>query len=560
VLTRRIPAVETLGAATVLCVDKTGTLTQNRMSVSKLAVGGRIFDAEDPANTSLGEVFHETLEYGVLASKREPFDPMEKALTELGARLLARTEHLHANWSMVHEYPLSPELLALSHVWISPDGVDYVIAAKGAPEAVADLCHLSPQRAAELAGQVAAMAEAGLRVLGVAKAQFHAADHLPPGQHDFPFEFVGLVGLADPIRPSVPAAIAECCAAGIRVVMITGDNPGTARNIARQIGLRNAEQVITGPELERMSDAELAGRIAEVGIFARVVPAQKLRIVNALKADRQVVAMTGDGVNDAPALKAAHIGIAMGGRGTDVARESAGLVLLDDDFSSIVAAVRMGRRIFDNIRKAVSYILAVHVPIAGLSLVPVFFRDWPLILLPVHVVFLELIIDPSCSVVFEAEQAESDVMSRPPRDPNERLFNWRAVWRSLLQGFSVLAVTLAVFAVAKSLKHDDDEARALTFTTLVVANLGLILTNRSRTRTSLAMVKVPNKALWWVTGGAVAFMAAVLLVPPLRDLFRFSQLHGVDAAICLAAGVISVLWFEVLKVFHARKAAAPRPV
>jgi Ca2+-transporting ATPase len=286
VLTRRIPAVETLGAATVLCVDKTGTLTQNRMSVSKLAVDGNAFDAEDPANTSLPEAFHETLEYGVLASKREPFDPMEKALTELGARLLARTEHLHANWSMVQEYPLSAELLALSHVWTSPDGADYVIAAKGAPEAVADLCHLSPQRAAELTAQVATMADAGLRVLGVAKAHFRAADNLPPGQHDFPFEFVGLVGLADPIRPSVPAAIAECYAAGIRVVMITGDYPGTARNIGRQIGLRNAAQVITGPELEGMDDTELAGRIAGTDIFARVVPAQKLRIVNALKADR----------------------------------------------------------------------------------------------------------------------------------------------------------------------------------------------------------------------------------------------------------------------------------
>jgi Ca2+-transporting ATPase len=415
VLTRRMPAIETLGATTVLCVDKTGTLTLNQMSVQQLATDHEQFNAA-VKDQELPEAFHRTLEFAILASKRDAFDPMEKAIRLLGDRYLASSEHLHNNWTLVHEYPLSPELLALSHVWLSPDGSDYVVAAKGAPEAVADLCHLSPSRKEDLGQRVATMAGRGLRVLGVAEGRLRPTQ-LPEEQHDVDFTFLGLVGLADPVRPEVPEAIAECYGAGVRVVMITGDYPLTAQSIARQIGLTDRGGTITGPELDAMGDEELAGRIREVNVFARVVPEQKLRIVRALKSSGEIVAMTGDGVNDAPALKAAHIGIAMGGRGTDVAREASALVLLQDDFASIVQAVKLGRRIFDNIKKAVSYVFAIHVPIAGLSMVPVFFADWPLLLLPIHVVFLELIIDPACSVIFEAENAEPNTMKRPPRNP-----------------------------------------------------------------------------------------------------------------------------------------------
>jgi Ca2+-transporting ATPase len=547
VLTRRMPAVETLGAATVLCTDKTGTLTLNQMSVRKLYSGGSLFDAAAPTSPELPEEFHRLLEYGVLASKRDPFDPMEKALKQVGGWYLADTEHLHDQWTLVQEYPLLPDLLALSHVWKSPDGKDYVIAAKGAPEAIADLCHLSSAEKEEVSRQVAAMANEGLRMLGVAMASFARPD-LPGGQHDFEFAFLGLVGLADPVRPTVPAAIRECYTAGVRVIMITGDYPGTAQSIARQIGLESPGEFITGPELDAMGDEELAKRIRSVNIFARVVPEQKLRIVNALKANGEIVAMTGDGVNDAPALKSAHIGIAMGGRGTDVARESSALVLLDDDFASIVKAVKMGRRIFDNIKKAIAYIFAVHVPIAGLSMIPVFFKDWPLILLPVHVVFLELIIDPSCSVIFEAEEAESDVMRRPPRNPRERLFSARTVALSVLQGVSVLAVILGVLAAARYLGHPEESTRrALAFTTLVIANLCLILTNRSWSRSIISMFREPNRALWWVVGGATVGIGLILTVPFLRDLFHFSSIHMRDLLLCLGAGVVSILWFEGLK-------------
>jgi len=544
VLTRRMPAVETLGAATVLCVDKTGTLTLNQMTLKRLVAAGRSIDLTAHPG-ALPEAYHPLLETAILASKRDPFDPMERALHVAGDRLLGRTEHLHPDWSLVREYALSPELLAVSQAWHcgSPDEV--VIASKGAPEAIAELCRMSHAEREALAREVRTLASAGLRVLGVAQGRM-PVDALHPEHHRLQLRFVGLLGLEDPIRPAVPAAVNECRTAGIRVVMITGDYPATAQSIARQAGLARCDEVITGPELERMSDAELARRIRDVQVFARVVPEQKLRLVTALKANGEVVAMTGDGVNDAPALKAAHIGIAMGGRGTDVARESAALVLLDDDFSSIVAAVRLGRRIFDNIRKAIAFIFAVHVPIAGLSMLPVFFPGWPLLLLPVHIVFLELIIDPSCSLIFEAEEAEADVMRRPPRDPAERLFAPSAIGLAVLQGLSALAVCLGVFLLARQ-SHSADAARALTFTTLVVAFIVIILANRSWAHTIIGSLRMPNRALWWVLGGAIAFLALILLVPVARGLFHFAPLHRTDLALSVGAGLVCVAWFEAFK-------------
>ncbi len=544
VLTRRVPAIETLGSATVLCTDKTGTLTVNQMVVARLQANGIICEPGKLGRQPLPEESHELVEFGILASQRDPFDPMEKAIHQVGSQFLLNTEHLHNDWELVRQYPLSPRLLALSHVWRSKKGEDYIIAAKGAPEAIADLCHFAPAQTAALAARIEVMARNGLRVLGVARARFQQSE-LPTEQHDFTFEFLGLLGLADPVRPTAPQAIRECHEAGIRVVMITGDYPGTALNIASQAGLPVGE-VMTGPELDELSDAELQRRIGQVNVFARVVPEQKLRIVQALKANGEVVAMTGDGVNDAPALKAANIGIAMGGRGTDVARECAALVLLDDDFSSIVQAVRLGRRILDNIRKAIAYIFAIHVPIAGMSLIPVLF-NWPLVLMPVHILFLELIIDPACSTIFEAEREEADVMTRPPRDRNEPLFSRRHIFYSVLQGLVVLAVVLAVFGAARFRGLSEEEARAQSYTTLIIANLGLILTNRSRTRTILATIRTPNTALWWVLGGATVFLALVLAVPFLRQVFRFGALSPLDVAICFGAGVFSILGFELVK-------------
>ena len=552
VLTRRVTAIETLGSATILCTDKTGTLTQNKMEVKKIYSNEGSFDVKEKKDISLPEQFHLLVEYGILASQKDPFDPMEKAITELGEFKLANTEHLHNDWSLVHQYPLSKELLAMSQVWNSPDGNQYMIAAKGSPEAIIDLCHLPSNKKEEISKVIESMASEGLRVIGVAKAFFKRKE-LPEIQHDFEFEFLGLIGLSDPVRPTVKDAIKECYRAGIKVVMITGDYPVTAQNIGKQIGLKNIENYITGKELDTLTDEALKERIKGVCIFARVVPEQKLRIVNAFKSNGEIVAMTGDGVNDAPALKASHIGIAMGGRGTDVARESSSLVLLDDDFTSIVAAVKLGRRIFDNLRKAMAYIISIHIPIAGMSLIPVLFGNLPLIFFPVHIVFLELIIDPACSVVFESESEEKDTMDKPPRSVNEPLFGANKILISILQGLSVLAVIATVYGISLSLGKPEGEVRALTFTTLIIANLGLILTNRSWSRTILEMFKTKNSALIGIFVGVIIFLGLVLNIPFLQKLFHFAPMYLNDLLICSVAGTVSILWFEIFKTIGRKK-------
>ena len=551
VLTRRSNAIEALGSATVLCVDKTGTLTQNRMAVQELFANGQVLDLSAVSSEPLPEQFHEIVEYSILASKRNPFDPMEIAFQQFGGRFLRDTEHLHPEWSLVREYPLSPNLLAVSRVWKTSKRAACVLAAKGAPEAITQICHASQQQLRNILDAASDIAGRGFRVLGVAKGEFDG-DQLPDDPRRLTWNFIGLVGLADPIRPEVPDAVRECYGAGIRVVMITGDFPMTAKNIARQIGMKTSEHVLTGTAVEAMDDQQLRERVRSTNIFARVVPEQKLRLVNALKANGEVVAMTGDGVNDAPALKAAQIGIAMGGRGTDVAREAADLVLLDDSFTSIVETIRLGRRIFDNLRKAMSFIFAVHVPIAGLALFPVVLQ-WPIILMPVHVVFLELIIDPACSISFEAEPGEPGLMQRPPRTSGEPLLSRRHLTVSLFQGLSVFVAVIGVFAIALYRGEPAANARALTFSTLVVANLMLILANRSWTRIILSTLRAPNPALWWVVAGAVAVLGLSIYVPYLRSLFRFAVLHPLDIVICLAAGITSLMWFELWKLIRNRR-------
>jgi len=548
VLTRQPAVIESLGSATVLCTDKTGTLTQNRMTVNILYNKESFLDA---ANMSaFPEEFHEIIEYGILSSQTKPNDPMEKAICNLGEQFLQHTEHLHHDWSMVREYALSKELLAMSRVFVEKTSGEYVIAAKGAPESIFDLCHLHETSDYEKAIQK--MASKGLRVLGVAKAKINR-EVLPDIQHDFDFEFIGLIGLSDPIRPEVKEAVKECYKAGIRVIMITGDYPVTAQNIGREIGLKNPDDCITGSELQVMSEDELAGRIGTVNIFARMVPEQKLKLVNALKRKGEIVAMTGDGVNDAPALKSANIGIAMGERGTDVAREASSLVLTDDNFSSIVGAVSMGRRIFDNMQKAFGYVFAVHVPMAGLSLIPVFFSDAPLLLFPVHVVFMELIIDPACSVIFESEKAEPNVMNRPPRSINSKFFGAGNILLSCLQGFSILLVILGLYAGGLHVGYSADTVRAMSFVALIVANVLTIQTNRSWSDNIFKILVTPNSSVKWICGAAVAFLAAVLYIPFLQDLFQFEALSGLELLVAFGAGCVSIVWFEIYKAIKRAK-------
>lgn len=553
VLVRNLPAIERLGATTVLCVDKTGTLTANRMAVRHIWSQTANYDSATtdaaPASTTFPDALHDVLEFAVLASHRQAFDPMETAIAQAGATLLANTEHLHSDWALVDDYPLSPAMLAMSRVWQSPDQRDRLIAAKGAPEAIADLCHADAALLAHVAQQVAAMAKDGLRVLGVARARF-AAPTLPDKQHDFDFEFLGLIALQDPVRPDVPAAIAQCHAAGIRVVMVTGDHSATALSIAGQAGLSTNGKTLSGAQLAALTDEALAARLADTNTFCRVQPDQKLRLVQAFQACGEVVAMTGDGVNDAPALKAASIGVAMGARGTDVARQAADLVLLKDDFASLVTAVRYGRRIFANLRKAIVFVVAVHIPIMGLSLLPVML-GWPLLLMPVHILFLQLIIDPTCTVVFEAEPEEGDAMQCPPRPADAHLFGSAVLVRGVVQGLGLLAVLVAVFVWSRNASQSDDMARALTFAVMVLANVGLIAVSR-QWGPSFARGQVgSNRAFLWVSAATLALLACVLAIPAVATLFAFQR----PPAALLFAGLGAVLlclgWFEGVKRFVA---------
>ena len=547
VLTRRASAIETLGSATVLCTDKTGTLTENRMTIAELRL-------KDPKTlwmrkakaVSMPKVFHELARFGFLASAPEPFDPMDKAFHELSREQPVAGEPLQTGkFKLVHAYGLRPDLLAITQVWRDADNEKKnIVAAKGAPEAIAGLCHLSIKERAAITRAVNEMAAKGLRVLGVAQATFNG-QKWPATQRGFAFKFSGLVGLADPLRASVPDAVSQCRSAGIRVVMITGDYPTTAQAIARQAGL-GADDVATGVELEAMSDVELAQRVRTTTVFARIMPEQKLRIVTALKSNGEIVAMTGDGVNDAPSLKAAHIGIAMGGRGTDVAREASSIVLLDDDFGSIVHAIRLGRRIYDNLRKAMGFIFAVHVPIAGLALLPLVF-GLPILFGPMHIAFLEMVIDPVCSLVFEAETEEDDVMARPPRDPNEPLFSRHMIIWSILQGTLALGLVAGIYVIALGRGMPINEVRALTFFSLIMAIVGLIFVNRSFSASIVAALGRHNTALRWVLSGVTIMLAATLIWPFASDLFRFGPLHLNDLAVTVSAGLLVLVILDLAK-------------
>jgi Ca2+-transporting ATPase len=552
VLTRRLNAIETLGETTVLCVDKTGTLTENRMAVAALSVGGQIMETADLAAGELPESYHELLEFAVLASEIDPHDPMELAFHRFAHEYLANTEHLHPDWSLAREYELSQELLAMSHLWRSDTGGHDVVATKGAPEAIADLCHLAQADWQRVSQQAELMAGRGLRVLGVAKAKADVRMSWPEIQHDFDFEFIGLVGLADPLRAEVPGAVAECHRAGIRVVMITGDHPHTALAIAASAGIDNQE-VLTGADLSGLDATTLAQHIATVNVFARVSPQQKLAIVAALQANGEVTAMTGDGVNDAPALKAAHIGIAMGKRGTDVAREAASLVLLEDDFTAIVAAIRLGRRIFANLRQALVYTLAVHIPIIGLSILPLLF-GMPLILAPIHIAFLELVIDPACSIVFEAEAGSPRLMDQPPRSPAESLISARQLVLGLVQGGLVTLIVATYYWWLLAHGSAAEPARALAFVVLVTANAALIFPTRRPQSGWREMFAGLSAVSAWVLGGTLLGLAIITGVPAIAAAFTFRPPSLPQGLLAFGIGAGMLCLFEAAKmVMHQRR-------
>jgi Ca2+-transporting ATPase len=535
VLSRRPAVIEALGAATVLCVDKTGTLTENRMQLRRLVTDTA--DITVKPGAQLPEEVHRLLEFGMLASRRGGIDPMDRALLGHGDAALADTEHLHPDWRLTQEYPPSADLLAMSHEWTDEAGLRR-IAAKGAPEAVFDLCHLSPQRVEAQMAKVLLLADQGLRVLAVAEGSA-ASDKIARIQHDYDFGLLGLVAFEDPLRASVPEAVAQAREAGIAVAMITGDHVATALAMARQAGIDVDAGALTGAEIARMNEVALAEAVRRVRVFARVMPEQKLRLVEAFRRNGETVAMTGDGVNDAPALKAAHIGIAMGVRGTDVAREAAGLVLLDEDFGRIVGGVRMGRRIFDNLRKVMIYITAIHVPIAGLALLPLLFGLPPL-MLPAHVVLTEMVIDPVCSLAFEGAPEDPRVMQRPPRRSDEGIVGWSMLWQGLLQGGCLLAGTMAVYMVALQVGRDGDIARTLAVIGLTVGNLLLVAVNATAGVGWRALLAANVRAFWWVAAAASAALAVAVAVPGVRRLLHFGVPAAGDLALSLAVVAVSV--------------------
>jgi Ca2+-transporting ATPase len=541
VLTRRIAAIETMGATTLLCTDKTGTLTQNRMTVTELwLASGESLPAG--GSGAVPERFRELLDIGLLASAPVPVDPMDAAFHAAGRNLATQ-----GRWALAHSYGLRPELLAITNVWDT--GNELLVAAKGAPEAIAALCALEGDERTRFNAAVDAMAAHGMRVLGIAAA--HGTRGAPA---DYPagyqFRLLGLAGLSDPLREGAADAVAQCGAAGIKVVMITGDYAATARAIAAQAGITGGT-VMTGAELDALDDSALASRIGEVRIFARTLPEQKLRIVEVYKAAGEIVAMTGDGVNDAPALRAAHVGVAMGGRGTDVAREAAALVLLDDDFGSIVKAIRLGRRVYDNIRKAMGFIVAVHVPIAGLALLPLLTGSM-IVLGPVHIALIELIIDPVCALAFEAEHGEEGIMTRPPRSVAARLFSRPMLMWSLLQGGLALIALIALFAAGQWFGLPHPQLRGLMFFALVAAVLALIIVNRSFSTSLWRALTRGNPTLRYIVGGVVAGAIAIRAARPVRDILDFGPIDGRYMLAAAAIGIALALLLEKLKPLSSR--------
>jgi len=553
-LTRRLAAIPTLGSVTVLCSDKTGTLTEGRMGVSLLVTR----PGDDPRPPEAHREVHDLVADAVYASDPIAPDSMETAIVERARSLEVPVPETDA--ALVRRYPLTRDRLFVAQAWLAaPDRV--TVSVKGAPEAVLALSSMPESERTAWRARANEMAATGLRVLGVGRAS-SAVAALPKEPEGLEFRFSGLIGFADPLRPGVPEAIRECRHAGVRVVLVTGDHPGTARSIAAVAGIERASTVVTGPETESMDEGRFAEVARSVNVFARFRPDEKLRLVEALQRQGEVVGMTGDGVNDAPALKAASIGIAMGLRGTDVAREAASLVILDDAFPTLVDAVRVGRRIYANIRKAIGYLLAVHVVIAGMAFLPAAL-GLPLVILPAEIVFLQFIIDPTSALSFEAEPEESDLMASPPRSSRESIVSLRVIGFSLLQGGSGLIATFAVYLAALDGGIGTPQARALAFATLVIANLLLIFINRSSSVRLPATLRIPNPILWLVLATGLTITGAALYWSPVSQLFGFSP---PPLAWTVAAGLVAgvgTLWVEAVKPWILREPSlhpAPGPV
>lgn len=536
--------VETLGSATVICTDKTGTLTQNKMSIAYLFDAGTGLSIQVTDNNVLPL---QLLEYAMWSSERDPFDPMEKAIHALYEK--AVVEDKRKQFAQVYEYPVSGKPPMMTHVFKNEHN-EIIIASKGAPEAILLQSNLSEEKRKRLQDQVAAYAKQGYRVLGVGKGNSTEAEW-PVSQHEFVFEFLGLVAFHDPPKENSQQTIKTFTDAGITVKMITGDYADTALAIAGQIGLPHAQTVLTGKEVMELDNEILKQKIMSVNIFARMFPDAKLKIINALKASGEVVAMTGDGVNDAPALKAAHIGIAMGQRGSEVAKNAAALILIDDDLVHMTEAVALGRKIYDNLKKAIQYIVSIHIPIILIVTLPLLFAwKYTDIFSPVHVIFLELIMGPTCSIIYENEPMEPGTMLRPPRQMTSTFLSLRQLLISIIQGLAITAGCLGIGYYYMHSGEDIDFVRTAIFITLLFSNIFLTLINRSFRYSTFTTIRYKNALVPLIIVITLLLVAAILYVPFIKSLFRMDDISYMNIAICILAAMVSTFWIELVKLFR----------
>lgn len=541
IVVKQMKTVETLGYATVICTDKTGTITENKMSLAKVfsLISNRIVDP-----TEANEEEKYVMDLAMWASEPIPFDPMEISLHKTYGDSHVKDER--PNYTLVHEYPLSGKPPMMTHIFENKMG-QRIIAAKGAPEALIQILNLSSIEKEQIAAAIKSLTDEGYRVLAVGVSDYAGAD-FPKTQQEFQFHFKGIVAFYDPPKENFEKVLNQFYTAGISVKIITGDNAETTRAIAKKVGFIGVEDSLTGDQLMLLSDDELQRRVTKTNIFTRMFPEAKLRIINALKANNQVVAMTGDGVNDGPALKAAHIGIAMGKRGTEIAKRAASLILVDDDLSRMVDAVAMGRRIYTNLKKAIRYIISIHIPIILTVFLPLVFGwIYPNILSPVHIIFLELIMGPTCSIIFENEPMEKNTLSQKPRHITASFFNWKELTTSVIQGLAITLGILFVYQYAVLQGFNEAYTRTMVFTVLISANIFLTLVNRSFYYSLLTTIQYKNNLLIYIITTTVGITSLLLFVPPLTTFFEFECISISNILICIGVGCVSVVWYEGVK-------------
>lgn len=542
IVVKQMKTVETLGSATVICTDKTGTITENKMSLAKIfSLTSKKIIAPEAAN----EEEKELIKIAMWASEPIPFDPMEEALHKAYGDLHEIDER--PNFKLIHEYPLAGKPPMMTHVFGNDLG-QKIIAAKGAPEALMAVSNLSVEEKQVIEQAIQTITSEGYRILGVGVSDYKG-DCFPKKQQEFSFKFCGIVAFYDPPKKNIESVLKDFYKAGIAVKIITGDNAATTTAIAQQIGFEGLEHSLTGDELMQLSDADLQKKVMQTNIFTRMFPEAKLRIINALKEQNQIVAMTGDGVNDGPALKAAHIGIAMGKKGTEIAKQAASLILLEDDLSKMVDAVAMGRKIYTNLKKAIQYIISIHIPIILTVFIPLAL-GWifPNILSPVHIIFLELIMGPTCSIIFENEPMEKNTLSQKPRSATASFFNWKELITSIIQGLTITIGTLFVYQLSVYQGLDEAHTRTMVFTVLIASNIFLTLVNRSFYYSILTTLRYKNNLLLLIIGITIALTALLLFVAPLTRFFEFETLSLLQLITCVGIGFASVIWYEFVKI------------